>query len=149
MTKKGFTFVELIIVISLISIIMAVLIIVINPAQHFARARNAERFSEISIILTAIQQNIADNRGTFNCSSGPLPTSTTKMASSSPNYNIAACLVPTYLPDLPVDPSATGARWISVSDYDTGYNIWQSSTTGRITVEAPAAELGKTISFTR
>ena len=63
-------------------------------------------------------------------------------------YDIADCLVDTYLSQMPFDPSATGAQWTSSADYDTGYSIIQGSN-GRVTVNAPAAELSEVISITR
>ena len=47
-----------------------------------------------------------------------------------------------YLADIPFDP-LTGAPT------DTGYEISVSATDGRVTVSAPDAELGETISVTR
>ena len=64
------------------------------------------------------------------------------------NYNIAPCLVPIYAFSLPFDPVATSGHYASVSDYDTGYSI-SIATSGVITLSAPYAELGKTISITR
>ena len=71
------------------------------------------------------------------------------MAPGVGNYDIAPCLVPTYLLALPFDPATSGAHYVSNSDYDTGYFIVQNSSTGQITLSAPAAELKKTISVTR
>ena len=50
---------------------------------------------------------------------------------------------------MPYDPRDTGAAFTDCTNYNTGYTIIQSTTTGRITVNAPSAELGKTISVER
>ncbi|TSC82222.1 MAG: Uncharacterized protein G01um101420_526 [Parcubacteria group bacterium Gr01-1014_20] len=149
--KKGMTLMEIVIVIALLAILLAVAVIGLNPVGELARARNSQRNYHINAIVTAVRQNIADSTlGTFTCASGEVPTSTKRMAvGSSTYYNIAPCLVSTYLNNLPFDPAATGAHWTSASDYNTGYNILRNASTGEITVSAPFAELGKTVSVTQ
>ena len=144
--EKGLTLIELLIVIGILAILMAGIIVAVNPARQFSQARDVQRLSNLQAILSAITQNMVDNRGTFNCAAGVIPTSTTTMSSAGGGYNICACLVPLYLPSLPFDPSA--GVYADCSNYNTGYQIFQNTTTGRITVAAPAAELGP-ISATR
>ncbi len=143
--KKAFTLIEILLVVGIIALLAAALIIAINPGRQFAKTRNTQRWSDVNAILSAVIQNMSDNRGQFNCTAGALPTTTRVM--SSTDYNIAPCLVPTYLPSMPYDPS-TG-YYTSSTDYNSGYTIVQDPATGRITVSAPNAELGETISTTR
>ena len=147
--RKGLTLIEIVITIALMAILVGVYFVVANPAGQLASARNGERQLQLQTIMNAITQNIADqgNRQ-FSCSSGALATSTKRMTSTAGagNYNIAPCLVPTYLAILPFDPATTSARYNSISDYDTGYTISINTSGTVITLKAPAAELGKTIS---
>ncbi len=152
--KKGFTLIELLVVIGIIAVLAGVVIVALNPARQFAQARNTQRESNTTTILDAIGQNMADNRGVFTCAAGALPTGTAEtMADDNPasatEYNIAACIVPTYVSTMPFDPSATGAHYTDNTDYNSGYTVVQDATTGRITVAAPSAELTQTISKTR
>ncbi|MBI5220622.1 MAG: hypothetical protein HY978_02155 [Candidatus Liptonbacteria bacterium] len=134
---------------ALVVVLTGVLFVLVNPTQQLQKGRNQARRAHLQIILGAVGQNIADNRGTFNCATGALPTSTKKLAIGGGNYDIAGCLVPAYLPNLPFDPFAAGAHYASNADYDTGYYIIQSATTSRVTATAPSAELGDAITYTR
>src|SRR3989344_5801828 len=47
--------------------------------SNFAIARNSQRWSHGKSILDAIGQNMADNKGNFNCLTGPLPILKTQL----------------------------------------------------------------------
>lgn len=149
--NKGFTLIEILVVIGIIAVLAAIVIVAINPARQFAQARNTQRTSNVSTILNAIGQNLADNKGIFVCdengdgdttdASDKLPSSATEISDN--DYNIYDCIVPTYTSSLPFDPGnenvaiAADAQFTSASDYETGYTVKADSTTGRITVCAP------------
>ncbi|MCD6400218.1 DUF2341 domain-containing protein, partial [candidate division WOR-3 bacterium] len=59
--SKGFTFVELLVAISVITVLSAITIVAINPVKRAAQARNAERWSEIDSILKAVLKYGVDN----------------------------------------------------------------------------------------
>ena len=141
----GFTLIELLIVIAIIAILAAAIIIGLNPARQFSQARNSQRWSHTNAMLNAVNQNVADNSGNWTCTTGALPATATAMKSGTGGYDVCGCLVTTYMSSLPFDPSATGAHYTSCSDYDTGYSV-SKDTTGRITVAAPSAEVGASIS---
>ena len=146
-SSKGFTLIEILVVIGIIAILAGVVIVALNPARQFAQARDTQRWSNINTILNAVGQRSADNKGIFEtgCAAGVIPTSTTAMKSSG-GYDIAPCIVPIYVSTMPYDPS-TGSY--STSTYDTGYTIIRDATTGRVTVSAPSAEITTPIAVTR
>ena len=152
--SKGFTLIEILIVIGIIAIIATMVIIAINPARQFAAARNTKRTSDAIAILNAVHQRMVDNKGLFAegsvCDS--LPTSGAKYITSVngvSNVDLCDCLVPTYLAAMPYDPSATGTSFTDCTNYTSGYTVSWNQTTSRMTVAAPSAELGETISVTR
>ncbi len=148
--SRGFTLIEILLVIGLIAILAAIVIIAINPARQFAQARNTQRFSDVNAILNAVHQNMIDNRGSWDDSdcAGDIPTTTaTKMGTGGGDYDIYGCLVDLYLPAMPYDP--VDGSFTSSSTYDTGYEIIASYPGGRITISAPSSELEVTISVTR
>lgn len=148
--RKGLTLIEIIIAIAIVVVVAGVGIVAYNPGGQLAVSRNTQRQLHLQAIMNAVRQNIADSStGTFTCSSGALPTTAKKMMSDNGGYNIAPCLIPTYILTMPFDPSAAGARYVSNSDYDSGYNIIYSASTTQITLSAPSAEAGKIISITR
>ena len=143
--KKGFTLIEILIVIGLIAVLAGVLVVALNPARQFSQARDAQRWNHIDTIISAVIANTTDNKGTFTCAAGAIPDTATDMKNSG-GYDIAPCLIPSYAAQLPVDPS-TGS-WTSVTVYDTGYNISKDAG-GRVTVAAPGGEIDHAISITR
>ena len=146
----GFTLIELTIAITIFVIVASVAIVSINPIGQLSKARNTERELHLQALMAAIKQNISDSAaGAFTCAAGSIPTTTKRMTVGANNYDIAGCLVPTYIQTLPFDPSTSSAHYASNTDYDTGYSIIQATSTGAITLSAPAAELNKIISITR
>lgn len=140
--RRGFTLIEILIVIGIIAILAAIVIIAINPAKQFAQARNTQRESNVNAILNAIGQRMADNKGIFQGEFGAgeyecpeLPTATSTIyADETVGAGIAGlgCLVPTYLPAFPVDP-------VLAEENNTGYTV-RMDQVGRVSVCAPGAE---------
>ncbi|MDO8585245.1 MAG: type II secretion system protein [bacterium] len=52
--KKGFTLIELLIVIGILAILATATILVLNPAQLFAQARDSQRISDLSALKSAL-----------------------------------------------------------------------------------------------
>ena len=144
--RKGLTLIEIVIAVAIVVILTGIYFLASNPAGQLAASRNSERKLHLQTIMQGICQNVADQSNqSFSCAAGSIPTSSMDMGSSAGEYNLAPCLMPTYLAVLPYDPSASGAHFVSVSDYDTGYSIsittsTINSSTRQILLSAPGAE---------
>ncbi len=53
-TKKGFTLLELLIVIAILAVLGAITIFLLNPAETLKKARDSQRISDLSTIKTAL-----------------------------------------------------------------------------------------------
>lgn len=132
--QKGFTLIELLVVIGILAVLLAIVLVAINPAQQFQQANDTQRKSDVNAILNATHQYMVDNNGQL-----PPGITTTAQNVSNTGADLCADLVPKYIADLPLDPS-TGTvdpegNCTGATTYDTGYTIIESAD-GRVTVEA-------------
>ena|SRR5258708_32887268 len=144
--QKGFTLIELLVVIGILAVLLAIVLIAINPAKQFSQANNTKRRSDVNAILNAIDQYAADNHGTL-----PTGITATSQEIAKTSVDICAALVTKYLAALPVDPLTSNGTPVTdcTSTYITNYWVVKSTSDNRVTVNAPAAELTEIISVTR
>jgi prepilin-type N-terminal cleavage/methylation domain-containing protein len=145
--QKGFTLIELLVVIGILAILLSIVLIAINPARQFGQANNTKRRSDVTQILNAIGAYAAENKGVLPTG---IPTTTPAViGSGAGEANICADLLTTYIPALPADPQVNnGAEVTSCTTYTTGYTVVRDAN-NRVTVAAPQAENGETISISR
>ncbi|MEI6221571.1 MAG: prepilin-type N-terminal cleavage/methylation domain-containing protein [bacterium] len=148
--QSGFTLVELIIVIVIITILAAAILVGINPALRFRQARDAQRWSESNAILNAIMAYKVDHGGdlpvgliagtpaALSATEYTLGTGATGCNSPCADAN-AACIdlrSPIvgggYLSDIPTDPNGGTAA--------NSYYSVTSTSTGGVLVKACATE---------
>jgi prepilin-type N-terminal cleavage/methylation domain-containing protein len=166
--RKGFTLVELLIVIAIIAILAAVVFVALDPLTRFQDARDSSRWSDVTSILSAVKIDQVDNGGTtvygvrFDTSAAAVgagteyhisaATTTSGCNTNCPNVaasddcvNIQDLVTEGYLVALPISPTASTTAWTSTY---TGYYL-TSNTGGSITIAACSPENTASISVTR
>lgn len=144
--QKGFTLIELLVVIGILAVLMGIVLVAINPGRQLAQAANTKRQNDVRQILNAIGQYTADNAGNLP---PQITTSVLNIQNGATNADICALVMPTYISALPADPTQGGGAGItSCTTYNTGYTVVKDAS-NRVTVAAPSAQLGQTISVTR
>jgi len=149
--KKGFTLLEILLVIALIAILAGIIIVAINPAKQTADARNVQRVSDVDTIMNAIYQYSIDNSGAMpgtipvsNVCPAIVPSEICKDGGACTGLiDLATTLTANakYIVSIPFDPSESTAN-------GTGYNVVKTGN-NRIIVCAPGAENGATISISK
>ncbi|HJZ05635.1 hypothetical protein A2634_05380 [Candidatus Amesbacteria bacterium RIFCSPHIGHO2_01_FULL_48_32] len=142
--RRGFTLIELLVVIGILAVLLAIVLIAINPARQFAQANNTKRSSDVNALLNAIHQYAADHRGNISALGIPSAAPAT-IGNAVGEVNICDLMVTEYIAALPVDPSTDNGDPILEADcadvtLTTAYDVVQSAANGRITVSAPDAE---------
>lgn len=130
--KKGFTLLEILLVIAAIGILAAIVIVAINPQRQLASVRNAKRQSDVNTINNAIQQYLIEERS--------YPTGISSQfqnicgeGETEGCIDLSSQLVPQYLAGIPRDPSGLA------------YQVAMNPVNERVSVLSPAGEIGQNI----
>ena len=148
--NKGFTLIEILLVVAILSVLLVVVFASLNPAQRLIDARNARRWNDVNQVLTAVHECIIDNNlatcglgttvalsqlGACAAGQGAVPCTGAATACLDLTTELAD-----YISSTPVDPVDPGTD-------KTGYAIQVAN--GIVTVSACSAEDAETISVSR
>ncbi len=146
-SRKGFTLLEVLLVVAAIGILAGIVILAINPGKQLGDTRNAQRKVDVNTILNAIYQYAIDNGNlpaTITTTQAEVCLTGTGVASATCGALIELTPITVnekYLVRIPTDPQG------ATTTFGTGYHV-KKSANGRVTVTAVAAE-GTVISVTR
>lgn len=142
-TQRGFTLLEVLLVVALIGILAGIVILAINPSKQISDTNNAQRSVDVNTILNGVYQYAIDNSGSLPSGIDGTPTEICQTGATCVGLSDLSDITAssTYLVSIPIDPLATTTD-------GTGYTI-ATTTDNRVTVAAPFAENGQTISVTR
>lgn len=150
--SRGFTLIEILLVIGMIAVLATVVFVALDPAKRFQDTRNAKRTTDVQSVLTAIQASIIDTQGTMpagittterQIGTGPgcaIATGGCAVVGANDCVNLSATLAK-YLKTIPQDPSG-GTQVL------TKYSVVVDGN-GIVTVKACGAEGGTNISVSR
>lgn len=145
--NKGFTLLEILLVVAIIAMLVGITILAINPGKQFADTRNTERGVGVNTILNAVYQYSLDSEGVLpegiELTSGEICKEEANPTDDDCDVDLSVLVEDElYLVSLPQDPINPG------SSDGIGYEISRSAN-GRITVSAPLSENGVITSVTR
>jgi type IV pilus assembly protein PilA len=130
--NKGFTLIEILVVLGIIAILAAIVIVAVNPAENFQKATAATRSAGANSIVNTIGQFIVGTNGTIPTN---IPTTLTEIGSALCNE-----LLPDYTGVLPTDPDSyfEGKAITSCADitgtHNVGYKIMKAGTAPNQTI---------------
>lgn len=150
---KGFTLLEILLVVAAIAILAGIVIFAVNPSKQLGQTRDAQRKMDVNQLLSAIYQYNIANGGVFpkviqtasDCSAPSLEICKTGATDCSGLTELSPYLVGVkadFLIGIPTDPSGSTSN-------GSGYSVYRNSITNRITVCAPHSESENTFSLTR
>lgn len=144
MKKRGFTLIEILLVVLIIAILAVVVFVALNPAKRLADSRDSRRTTDVDSVLSAVHQYVIDNKGALptglsNGMAAQLQIGSAGGAALTGNCTVAANAhvdlatpLAKYLKSMPLDPSGGTAA-------ATGYAI-QVDSNGIVTVTACDSE---------
>lgn len=126
-SNKGFTLVELLVIVTVLGVLMGVLLVIINPETQFKKARDTGRRASLKTVQAALEQYYNDN-GAYPptaCWSGD--ACWTLGAGSFLGSNAT-----NYIKTLPTDPKQVGANCTLSAAYGFQYKPSGSGNTSYV-----------------
>jgi general secretion pathway protein G len=128
MKQKGFTIVELLIVIVVIGILAAITIVAYNGVQQ--RARDAQRQSDVVAITKALEMYYLDHGqypGTPTETGGSTSINTSWSTTADSSWQKLVTILKPYINQVPLDPTSTANTAVTTSSSSYNYAYFASS----------------------
>jgi len=162
--NKGFTLLEILLVIGAIGILASIVIVAINPLRQIEKVRDAERRSEINQLNKAIEQyNISEGKYPDKitvetediykeiCNTGKLKESDPLDANFCDGKIDLRVLVPTYVAEIPRDSSLGAIVYSNIfyelvdasDEASTGYEVAVNTDNNKISLKATNTDINE------
>lgn len=114
-TEKGFTLIEILVVIAILGILAVVTIVALNPVKRFQDARNSTRKEDVNAVLQAVSVYTIDNEGVFPLMTGDVAMNSLTIDATAGTATcgaVGACNATdllglgSYISEIPTDPQA-------------------------------------------
>lgn len=123
MNKKGFTLVELLVVVAILGILMAAVVLAINPAEMMKKSRDATRLSDMVSVRQALDFAVADGA---ELTETLVPGSSIGGTRVTTGAGWVSVNVSKYLSVLPVDPKNNVSFTDALGTLQTGEYLYAS-----------------------
>ncbi len=128
--QKGFTLVELLVVVAIIAVLAGVVIVAINPAALLQKSRDATRLQDVENIHKAMSLALADGEITLTATGTCSTCDSASGTQAVDGTGWVKFAIPTgktglakYLPSLPTDPLNTATNVYTYGATATGYEL--------------------------
>jgi prepilin-type N-terminal cleavage/methylation domain-containing protein len=149
--RKGFTLIEVLIVIGVLAILASIVALSVNPASQFNRANDSVRRSDVQGIMSGIFQYSVDNAGDLSGLTNLAATSKeickTGGTCGTTFVDLDTALVSDYMSSIPID---TGCSDCANCDGTSGTGYWvEESAAGVVTVKSRCMSSGTDFSISQ
>jgi prepilin-type N-terminal cleavage/methylation domain-containing protein len=146
-SQKGFTLVELLVVIALIAVLSVAIILALNPAELLKQGRDSTRISDLGTVNSALSLFFVDTEtttmpsgacyahassGMTNCnqrfSTSSTPSTSTSQAINGTGWipiNLTLMTTGTPLPKYPIDPTNNTTYYYAFRPSSTGVGFYE------------------------
>ena len=133
--QKGFTLIELIVVIAIIAVLAGMVMIILNPAAILEKARDTKRMEDLDTLNKVIHLAVLDGEIALQNTSGVCPTCRSNAAPSPGIQDIGGVTgwvkyetigdigLGKFLPGLPVDPLNNDDYHYSFASTETDFEL--------------------------
>lgn len=146
MKNKAFTLLELLLVISIISVLVSLVFFAVRPTEIFNRSQDMERRSHMDSLTKAIDLYKAENRGKYPTVFRTLQSGVYDICKAgnsgctATSVNLDELLSANLMSEIPVDPACNSGN-------DTCYDVKYNSTTKKFEIVAPGLTGGGPITI--
>ncbi|HOD01681.1 MAG TPA: prepilin-type N-terminal cleavage/methylation domain-containing protein [bacterium] len=138
--QRGFTLIEMLVVIAIIAILAGAVLLAINPAETMKKGRDSTRLSDMDTLRTAINMAMAEGEITLKAMGSAKNSGSGTQVADCSGYvecnKIGTSGLAKYIPVLPKDPINSGSyvyTFISTADdYELNAMLESTSNKGKV-----------------